>query len=333
MTKEKLEKMLKKGSGLIVLVVIFFLAAALFLGLGLMTMNDVKNTKTKEYSYSADEGDYCSFEVCLITNYAVKEENGKMRLYYAQNPDGDCVALWMNVDTYKTEFKEVTKWYGYEEDWDKTVTVEGSVVKMEPDLSMYATEYVRDFDDPALNSMRNRNVYINCGVNSDKQDAIAILIFAGVFAVLGVLSIIGVANKKKRAGKTIAGLDDAALDDVLADYNDPNTVKLNKKGTVALGSKYIFMLNNGTIIPYEDALWIYTVVNRTNGIATGQSLNLRTADKKTYMLTSQAVTNKGSAKIEEYMNIIAQHNPNILVGFDSINNSQYKEMVKQRSAK
>lgn len=116
---------------------------------------------------------------------------------------------------------------------------------------------------------------------------------------------------------------DAEMNSKSAFYYEDAKVYLTDNYFVNLGNKFL-------PIKYEDIIWIYPYVIRTNGIKTTESIMIVTNDGKRHNAVNiNVVTKKTKEVLEEIYKTIASKNSDILVGFDKATIERGNELIKE----
>lgn len=167
-------------------------------------------------------------------------------------------------------------------------------------------------------------------VNESKGTQIGIFFFLGAFLTFIFAMIFGVDAliTQNRAKKQIRALEEKGLLERAAAQLDAPELTIGKDAA-RLTEGFFFGAGIGVALPYQDILWCFQRTTKRNGIVTGISLILNTLDKKDI-----PGFNMGGKDPDNYvtqaMMCIAQHNPNVLLGYSRETIHAYKEMRKNR---
>lgn len=83
-------------------------------------------------------------------------------------------------------------------------------------------------------------------------------------------------------------------------------------------------------IKYEDVLWMYSFIQRTNGVKTNQSIIVKDKNGKTHNIANiNVITKAKQEQYEEIFNLISSKNKEMLVGYTKDNIQKYKNMIKR----
>ncbi len=167
-------------------------------------------------------------------------------------------------------------------------------------------------------------------VNESKGTKIGIFFFVGAFfcfifaLVFGIDALI----TQSRAKKHIQALEEKGLLERAAAQLDTPELTIGKD-IARLTEGFYFGRGVGVALPYQDILWCFQRTTKRNGMVTGTSLILNTLNKKEIPGINLSGKDKDNY-IPQAMMVIAQHNPNTLLGYSRENINAYKEMRKNR---
>lgn len=100
----------------------------------------------------------------------------------------------------------------------------------------------------------------------------------------------------------------------------------DKKQKVIIDDEFLIGRNNGMLVKYSDILWIYERVSKSYGITTGKDLCINTSHNNRFFLPTKG--KEKDQQIADMMNLIAQKNPEVMIGFTDVNSRAYRQMVK-----
>ena len=84
------------------------------------------------------------------------------------------------------------------------------------------------------------------------------------------------------------------------------------------------------VISYKDVIWMYSMVYRTNGIKTKQSIKVMTKNGKTYEIAAIDVLTKAKKEIyDEIWNTIISKNNNIILGYTKEASQEAKALIEK----
>lgn len=130
----------------------------------------------------------------------------------------------------------------------------------------------------------------------------------------------------KLAKKCLIRLDELNLLDRAArqvENVECNTVIGKNQGM--LSQEFLFGRGTGIVVPYSDILWCYQLDRKRNFVPVNSYLMVATADFSAQTAVDLNRVDRHGV-ISEALQIIAQRNPNVLVGYSKENGNAYKAM-------
>jgi hypothetical protein len=127
--------------------------------------------------------------------------------------------------------------------------------------------------------------------------------------------------------KTIQMLEQAnLLDRAAAELNDSNNLIVGKD-RARLSEHFLFGKGTGAVVPYSDIQWVYHVNHKRYFITVNCSLCISTL-YRTYTISYGKADKNNEMGHAVEVDLMAEHNPNILLGLNSANRRAYNERKK-----
>ncbi len=143
-------------------------------------------------------------------------------------------------------------------------------------------------------------------------------LFAGIFAAVAFIIWIGQEIPFNRECRDY-GEEEFAEAARMMDEADP-------KQKLIFGEKYIVNRNMGSLVRYEDILWIHLVQTYMNGVYMGKSVGIHTRNRNYFKL---APNRKDSGEeLREIQDRILEKRPDILIGYTKENQKEYDSLTR-----
>ena len=152
-------------------------------------------------------------------------------------------------------------------------------------------------------------------------------ILAGFGLLLGLVLTLTSRAANKRTDRALAALGGYAVEQAAAELESPLTLRA-PGDRLRLGERYLFGKKTGLALTYDQVIWVYQRVQRTNFIVTGRSLML--ADERGELTAAANFGRGGEEQVLELMQRIAAKNPNVLLGFSAENRKAWQALVKAK---
>lgn len=186
--------------------------------------------------------------------------------------------------------------------------------------------YLSDFD-----SMFG-NIYLDTtktkyALTTGYNAIMILLIFVGL--IVFAPSFIYLILFRKRTKKLT--LDELSMLDV--EMSNPDS-KYYKKAHIYLTNNYIVDLSKFNYFNYKDIKWVYTHIQRTNGVKTSESIVINTKDGKNHFVAATNGFKKTKEMYDDIYQTIVAKNPEVRVGYTSdnikTNNEENKKIRKEK---
>ena len=152
-------------------------------------------------------------------------------------------------------------------------------------------------------------------------------VLAVITLLLGLVLTLSYRGAKKRTDRALEALGGYAVEQAAAELDAPTT-RVVGRDALRMGENYVFGRRKGLMLRYDQILWAYQQIQRTNFIVTGR--NLMVADVWGKVTVAAAFGRKGEAQINELLRELAQKNSSILLGFSADNRRSWQAAVKGR---
>lgn len=127
----------------------------------------------------------------------------------------------------------------------------------------------------------------------------------------GVYSTVSYRRRLRKLTTEEAMTIDSELNSDIAKYYN--------KANIVLTNKYLIDFGKFNYYDYKDIKWVYTHIQRTNGIKSSEHLVIVTKDGKRRLIAATSGTKKMKPMYEEIYNTLISKNPDIRVGYTSDN--------------
>ena len=170
-------------------------------------------------------------------------------------------------------------------------------------------------------------LYLNTTTTAGEEKAMGWfvgMIFCGIFAGILLACLIGASSRTRKSLNTLE--ERGLLERAAMELEAPGNLTIGKD-QARLSQQFLFERGGGIAIPFGDILWCYQQTRQQGFSTVGVNLIVRTASGK--ML--QAISVPGKDKkglVREAMVWIAQHNPNVFLGYTNENMAAYSQMCK-----
>ncbi len=327
MEQKDIDKILKPGKLLLIVVIVLILATLGLVGASFYVEYEAKKDPKplgELIENNQDKaGTYAKVQMATIP-YGFAEEGEGKYYYFTMDPEGYMYIVRVTDDTYK-KLEEMYNNGEGKVDYEFKGFTFTTPSKLKS-LAIEATNEIFEENPIRLSDFEDYfgKVYIDETEKVDNQtvnNLQAVAIIVGAFAfIFGIILISQVVRTKKVLNNKELVED---LKEELASLNDDQYKNLK----LYLTNKYIVSKLSGLeVFEYKDVIWEYSLIRYRNGIETGVSLMLVTKDKKKHEL---AAASAHSTRIDEIMTEIHDRNPNVRVGYSKENRDFYKNYQKQ----
>ena len=300
---------------------------SIFMGTALRKSDD-KSTAEKFDPFTTTKGSYVYLDVAGISDWVMEYTNNNVdtTYYIAEDSEGYWYTLILDSTSVEEEMDEQREYWDRESDdvqqpepyriYGKAAKITDSVAEdMASQMSLSSDEYYYYMGELLLN-----------GKASPADDWNTLWLVAEILSGVLWLSF-ALANSiiNKRAKKAIQKLKELGeLEQATAEFNAEGYVSFGADGGRAT-EHYLFGKESGSVLRYEDIVWCYqTVMN--NAYTHRNCLTAYTTDKKAVNALSLELAYYDD--IQKAMQIISEHNPNVLLGNTKENRQKYREYKK-----
>lgn len=207
-------------------------------------------------------------------------------------------------------------------------TMYGQVKRMNSEMKESFAEYF-DVSVAVLDDYLG-GVYLDTGTTPGESSMGGWLGCVFIFLILGLCMAVPGLITKRNCKKSLAGLEQAGLLGTAASQLESPTNFVLGKDEVRLTRDFIFS-RSGVAIRYEELVWCYKRVQRVNFIPVSASLIASTATMPNFALVVTSANDK-KGLMDQVMEEIYQHNPNIMLGYSGENQKAYRQIAKEAKA-
>ncbi len=226
--------------------------------------------------------------------------------------------------TTKTDFKE------------NPVTITGGTKLISRDVKELALEaYNEGLEEENKLTMADFNSYfgdIYLDITSSATGEIGNLQVAGAFiaGIFGIVLFITSLVQKVKFSSSIKKMDETTIETLDSEMNSENAFYYERVH-LYLTNRYIVNFKGSfRVIDYQDIIWMYSMIYRTNGIKTKQSIKVMTKDGKTHEIADIDIATKAKKEIyEEIWNTIISKNNRIILGYTKEAQEEAKSRIEK----
>ncbi len=173
------------------------------------------------------------------------------------------------------------------------------------------------------------NIYLDI-TQEDSEIAIFQTIGSMLFLLLGTILLIVFVVQKIHFNTNIKKMEEDFIEKLDEEMNSSNAFYY-KNTHLYLTENYIINFSGMfKVISYKDVIWMYSMVYRTNGIKTKQSIKVMTKNGKTYEIAAIDVLTKAKKEIyDEIWNTIISKNNNIILGYTKEASQEAKALIEK----
>lgn len=277
---------------------------------------------------SSKNSEYVYLDIVGVSDWAYKVTNDSATTYYyfAQDADGYYYTLTAKNQDLSNMTAQRNYWDDENAAMPKAERVYGTPGKlsseMKTDLASECWEIsVEEFE----NYFGDKALYTGVTPAGQSNDLWIFATFmAGLFWLL-IAFLNRTVNKNLKKCLAVLKANDE-LEAAAEELNAENTVEISKKSG-KISEHYVFGRKTGSVLRHADIAWVYPSVTRSYGAAVRSSLVANTLGRKSIeamKLDAFAFQDEASKAIS----MIAEHNPNVLIGMTKDNTKKYKELRK-----
>lgn len=261
------------------------------------------------------------------TPYQFAVQDGNQNSYYIVMDNKYMYIAYMSPDGYnllnKTDIKE------------NPIEVKGVTKLISKEIKELALEaYNEGLEEEKQLTMADFNSYFGSVyldmTQSDTDVAIIQEILCMLSLLFGIVMLIVFTVQKIKFSRNIKKMDEDMMEK-LDDEMNSQSAFYYEKAHLYLTEHYIINFK-GTFkaIEYQDVIWMYSMVYRTNGIKTQQSIKVMTKDGKTYEIAAIDVVTKAKKEIyNEIWNTIVAKNNHIILGYTKEAAQEAKSLIEK----
>ena len=121
---------------------------------------------------------------------------------------------------------------------------------------------------------------------------------------------------------------------IMLDNEMNNNGKFFNKADLFLTDKYLIDFHKFNYFDYKDIKWVYTHIQRTNGVKSNESLVISLKDGTTHFIASTSGSKKMKPIYEEIYEMISTKNPDVRIGYTNeyikLNQEEYKKIKEEK---
>ena len=121
---------------------------------------------------------------------------------------------------------------------------------------------------------------------------------------------------------------------IMLDNEMNNNGKFFNKADLFLTDKYLIDFHKFNYFDYKDIKWVYTHIQRTNGVKSNESLVISLKDGTTHFIASTSGSKKMKLIYEEIYEMISTKNPDVRIGYTNeyikLNQEEYKKIKEEK---
>ena len=269
-----------------------------------------------------DGGEWCYLDVVGISDWVYRNDD----TYYhiAEDAKGNFAVVHISESRYK----KMTAQQAY---WNEETAVQEPV--RITGIAREATATMKSYICQALDinlldyGTYFGTSYLNAAGSPHSGDTAMLAVMAGVLALIGVILLLTANSTKKKTDRAIEALGGYGVEQAAAELEAPTTERVGRDA-LRLGETHLFGKRRGLLLRYDQVVWAYQQVQRTNFIVTGRNLLL--GDEDGNLTVAASFGRKGEEQITELMRRIAMKNPGVLLGFSADNQKIWRERAKAR---
>lgn len=259
--------------------------------------------------------------------YLFAEETDSTYAYFIVTDDEFMYIAYMgkyNELTSKTDLKE------------NPVTITGGTKLIPKEIKEYALEaYNQGLEEEEKLTMADFNSYFGAvylDISATGMDDIGFIPYfcAFVCGLLGLILFATAITQKIKFSSNIKKMDEATIETLDNEMNSSEAFYYERIHLFLTNRYVINFKGSFRVIEYQDIIWMYSMIYRTNGIKTNQSIKVMTKDGKTHEIAAIDIATKAKKEMyEEIWNTIIAKNNHIVLGFTKEAQQEAKERIER----
>lgn len=327
-SKQILKKYVKPSSAALVAgIVLLALAAALLVG-GIISANNAKANAAAPVQFNSREsesGSYVYLDVVGISNWLYNDEGA---IYYtAVDADANLYTVRVSDSDYNKMTAQQEYWLDENQDapQPEPYRLTGLAAKAGTTLQKALSESWEIL--PLEYNSYFGTMYLNATTDPVAEAGVIFFVFAFMCFLFSLVLCIAGIMQSVNFNKTVQALEQAnLLDRAAAELNDPSNMILGKD-RARLSQNFLFGKGTNAVVPYSDIQWVYHRNLKQYFITVNCCLIVNTLGK-----TGITAVNFGKAdkhnELGRGVDLMAQRNPNMLLGFTNENRKAYNDRKK-----
>ncbi len=273
---------------------------------------------------------YGYVDIEILTDWFGAYQDDSLFWHVGGTPEGYLYVVAMEKSLFDSQFQAA---YDYCYDEDDTslppaaVRATGVLKPLDSELIEMGAEFMGWTEEQFRSQCGTLYLDTTLEPETDNESR---AIFLGIAFLAGIFTLafsIEFFTKRGNIKKTMQRLAAAgAIDLAAAELEQPPVFSLDN-GKVVFTKHYIANAVNGMIVPFGDVLWAYITVQRTNFVATGQCLTVRTAQKQSFNIAQDQPGKRARGITKAAIEELARRCPDILLGYSNDNNVEFNKRV------
>ena len=189
-------------------------------------------------------------------------------------------------------------------------------------------EDVEDFKPMSVLDFDNRfgNIYLD----TTKTKYALTTDYNAIIVLLGIVGFIAFVNGMYRTVSYRRRLRKLTSEEIMLIDSEMNSsnAKFYQKADLCLTDNYLIDFHKFNYYNYKDIKWVYTYIQRTNGIKSNEQLVIVTKDHKKHFIASTSGSKKMQPIYEEIYTTLTNKNKDVRVGYTSENIKINQEEIK-----
>lgn len=325
-SKKILAKYLKPSGAVAIIGWILVIASVAMLVMGIISAGNTNSEAGEPAQFdslNSENGEYVYLDVVGISDWAYKTDGN---IYYVALDKWNYVYI---VKLSNSQFNKMDDQNEYFMEEDVAMPRAYTLTGVAKDLTRVVRNSVAEcLDIASYESEDYFGVMYLDATTTPGDDALALwlvgfvlcLIFGLVFLLTGLPASV---NFKK----CVADLEERNLLDIAAAELQSDECVMVGKDCARLSRQFFFGKNSGMVLPYSDIQWIYRRNVKRYFVTVNVSLVVSTLKLNQKIMLNYNGKNRDEELNKVFM-AVAQHNPNVLLGYTSENQKAYKERRK-----
>ncbi len=321
-SKKILEKYLKPAAALKIIGWVLVVASVAMLLMGILSAGSATSEAgdpVKFHTEDTKKGTYAYIDVVGISSWLIKDDGKVFYVAMDKHHNGYVVRVG------DSDYNKMDDQYDYFMDEDavmpKAYTLDGVAKEASKQLRKDIAECV------GIASYEYEDyfgiMYLDA-TTTPGDDAFAMWLVGFILClILGIVFLLITLPASMNFKKCIANLEERGLLDMAAAELQGGEYEQVGKDCGRLTRQFFFGKNSGMVLPYSDIQWLYRQNVKRNFITVAVNLIVSTNKLNQKVMLTYNGRNRDEELNKVFM-AVAQHNPNVLLGYSSENQKEYK---------